>query len=340
MNHFLQMPPTDPQWAQIQAAEQSPFTEFLLLDQNVVAGTPPVGYSLVYADPTDRINVASQSSPTQQIAYLSDILPPGVSDSIEAPDGNAQVICGDGGVTVIRNQLSGTPVFSSSVGGQTTVVGCPNGTAYLSCNDNSDLDIKTDYAIKMSGINWSINNVFYPGTDGVAQQVLRTNGAGNVTWQYCPGVYSQTSIIGVTNTAVETSLNDGTGLGNYDISGMVLGEVLQLQSSGTFRNQNAGQSLRFRLYSGATIIWDTGAFSMPTVNSFRPWNLQVSLCLGATLVCNGGVQYRSGTDNISGFDAETSTAYVGGPLQLTVQWGSANALNSLACRRLTLTRTF
>lgn len=340
MNHFLQMQPTDAEWAQIQAVESSPFTQFLLMDQNVVAGTPPVGYSLVYADPTDRINVASQSSPTQQIAYLSDILPPGTADQIEAPDGNAQVICGDGGVTVIQNQLTGIAVFSSSVVGETTVMGCPDGTAYVSCNNTGDLDIKTDYSVKLTANSWSINGVSYPGTDGSARQVLMTNGTNNVQWKYCPGRYSQTSIISVASTAAETSLNDGSGVGGYDISGMAVGEVIQLQSSGTFRNQNGAQSLRFRLYSGATVIWDTGNFSMPTLNSVRPWNLQLSICLGATLVCNGGIQYRSGTDNASGFDAETSTAYVGGPLQLTVQWGSANAQNALTCRRLTLVQMF
>jgi hypothetical protein len=121
---------------------------------------------------------------------------------------------------------------------------------------------------------------------------------------------------------------------------MVLGDVLQVQASGTFRNQNGAQNLRLRLYAGVNVIWDTGVFTMPTLTTFRPWNVRVSVRMGPTLVANGGFSYRSGTNTLSGFEAETSTAFPGGILQLSVQWGSANVNNSLVCRRLTISRLY
>ena len=69
----------------------------LLLNQSAVVGVPPVGYSALYADNTDRINVSSQSNPTQQIAYLSDIS--GSNNSqIVSPDLLTKAECKDGDI--------------------------------------------------------------------------------------------------------------------------------------------------------------------------------------------------------------------------------------------------
>jgi hypothetical protein len=155
----------------------------LSLDQSVVVGVPPAGISLLYADNTDRLKVASQAQPTKTIAYSED-----VRDSITAPDGNAQMVCGDGGANVIWNQTAGIAVFSSSTVGGTTVIGCPNGTAYVSTNDTGDLEIKSDYGIKLQGIDWKMNGVNYPPGDGLAGQVWTTNGANVVSWQTLPPI--------------------------------------------------------------------------------------------------------------------------------------------------------
>ena len=69
----------------------------LLLNQSAVVGVPPVGYSALYADNTDRINVSSQSNPTQKIAYLSDIV--GFNDNqIVSPDLLTKAECKDGDI--------------------------------------------------------------------------------------------------------------------------------------------------------------------------------------------------------------------------------------------------
>lgn len=453
MNHFLQFQPVDAEWAQIQTQEPSPFTQFLLLDQNVLAGTPPASYSMVYADPTDRLNVASQSSPTQQIAYLSDIPPPttpsyieatdgnaraqcydggvtiiqnqtvgrpvfssstfgettvvlspgnqsyvSVNDAgdldiktdnaikmiginwsingiyypgtdglanqvlmtngansvswqtlptpptptlIQAPDGNAQMVCSDGGENVIWNQTAGTAVFSSSTVGETTVIASPGGQSYVSVNDNGDLDIKTDDSIKMVALGWSINGIAYPGTDGLAGQVLETNGAANVQWKTVPGVYSQTSTIAVNNTTVETGVIDGSGLGSIDISSLTSGQVLTLGASGTLSNLNASQTIRIRLYRGITVIWDTGVFTMQSAPTTRPWTVSTTIVrVGANLVCEGSIMYRSSTNAFVGFDSETTTVFAAGSLSMSVQWSTANPNNQLTCKRVTLSRTY
>lgn len=74
--------------------------DIILLNHDAVVGVPPVGFSLLYADNADRLLVASQTSPTETVAYLSDIpTPPPVSNSdIVSPDLSAKVECLNGGI--------------------------------------------------------------------------------------------------------------------------------------------------------------------------------------------------------------------------------------------------
>jgi hypothetical protein len=74
--------------------------DIILLNHDAVVGVPPVGFSLLYADNADRLLVASQTSPTETVAYLSDIpMPPPVSNSdIVSADLSAKVECLNGGI--------------------------------------------------------------------------------------------------------------------------------------------------------------------------------------------------------------------------------------------------
>lgn len=137
-------------WLSIASNDLSSNT--LKLAQDIVVGGVEAGYSLLYADNGDRLNVASQTAPTQQIAYLSDIpivptpLTPGF---IESPNEQATVDCIDDGANgAIRAILGITPVLTIDTGkldylqGQASLhlpIVCDGlsqaGTAYLAAGD-------------------------------------------------------------------------------------------------------------------------------------------------------------------------------------------------------------
>ena len=63
--------------------------DIILLNHDAVVGVPPVGFSLLYADNADRLLVASQTAPTETIAYLSDIPAPPPETKVWGMDLNA-----------------------------------------------------------------------------------------------------------------------------------------------------------------------------------------------------------------------------------------------------------
>lgn len=480
MNHFLQTGLVDAQWAAIQASTTpSPFTDSILLNQSVLAGVPPVGYSLLYADPSDRLNVTSQSFPNQQVAYLSDIpapapqdsiqdalgttkvlcspgniagylpptgltpmfqvgsppdvsllsngtgplsscslvvaednvslvknnqqriavkstdelvlndqtgvervivstagvsingnynLPPTdgtigqviitdgsgnpnwadipISDRIRAADLDSNMVCGSGGVSVIYNSSVGLSVFSSSIGGGSTGIYSPTQTAFVVCNDTGSVDLRApgDISLGFPGL-LKVNAYSIPGTLGTERQVLMSDGVTTSSWQTLPGIYSQVIASSATNTAAETTLvTSGAGTFGYGPWPMQTGDTSTLHASGVFRNRNALQTIRFKVYCAANVLWDSGFFTMPSVNTVRPWNLSITITFtGGFLVANGEFTYRSTATGMSGFGTQTSL--VAGPtiptnLNLTVQWGAANINNTLTCNQLSLSRVY
>lgn len=86
--------------------------DIVLLNHDAVVGVPPSGFSLLYADNTDRLLVASQTTPTETIAYLSDIpLPPPTSNSeIVSVDLSSSVECLNGGI--INGIINGDNVLT------------------------------------------------------------------------------------------------------------------------------------------------------------------------------------------------------------------------------------
>lgn len=93
-------------WLSVSANDLS--TNTLKLSQTVAPGGVGVGYNMLYADPANRLNVVSQTAPTQQIAYISDI-PGGGASFIQSPNTLARFETVD---TAIRGLLSGVPVLT------------------------------------------------------------------------------------------------------------------------------------------------------------------------------------------------------------------------------------
>lgn len=145
-------------------------SDTLLLNQNVAVAVPPAAYSLLYADVGNRINVASQAQPTQQIAYLSDIpIVPGPSqdNNIISSDGSAEVRCDTGGVIQgfigLTNVLNFDANKLSLAQGETTLQlptvsdGLSQATtAYFGCDDTIN---KSAFAVTPEALILSRNNI-------------------------------------------------------------------------------------------------------------------------------------------------------------------------------------
>lgn len=153
-------------------------TDTILLNQNVAVAVPPNDYSLLYADVGNRINVASQAQPTQQIAYLSDIpiIPaPFQDDNIISGDNSAEVKCSNGGI--IQGNINSIPIMDFNPNilklsqGQSTLQlptvsdGLSQATtAYFGCDDTVN---KSAFAVTPDALILSRNNLLraYLGDD-------------------------------------------------------------------------------------------------------------------------------------------------------------------------------
>jgi hypothetical protein len=121
-------------------------SNIILLNQSAVIGAVPVGYSGVYADNTDRLNVVSQTQPTQQIAYLSDIV--GFNDNqIVSPDLLTKAECKDGDIFNVTTSTkprinvddTSTNLFTKSILSGTS-------GAVLRLNDDSTFSLSSYFA--------------------------------------------------------------------------------------------------------------------------------------------------------------------------------------------------
>lgn len=145
-------------------------SDTLLLNQNVAVAVPPADYSLLYADVSNRLNVASQAQPTQQIAYLSDIpiIPgPFQDNNIISNDSTAEVKCENAGV--IQGFINSVPVLDFNPNalkleqGQ-TALNMPTvsdglsqaTTAYFGCNDGVSTSA---YAVTPDALIMSRDNI-------------------------------------------------------------------------------------------------------------------------------------------------------------------------------------
>jgi len=187
-----------------------------------------------------------------------------------------------------------------------------------------------------------------PTTLGVAGQVL-TRGAGLSTAWVTPIAptlfgYSQTTLSTVANTTSETALST-VGAGSFQIPAntAVPGSSYLIRASGTFRDNANNTNIRFRLRSNGLAVFDTGPFALTNVNTVRAWQLELQCTYNGSLITNGAFTYRSGTNTMSGYSAQTTAAFNVSVLQafaLTVQWVVSSGNNTITCNTLTLSKLY
>lgn len=157
------------------------------------------------------------------------------------------------------------------------------------------------------------------------------------------GIYAQTANSTViTGTTVETSIiNGGVGTLTVPANGFSIGDSFNAELSGVVDAAN-NQTIRIKVKTGSVILLDSGVQNLTSSITDDIWTLSIDFTirqLGAAGVASiasfGRFSYaKTNTGSVEGFGMNTinSTTFdttISNTLDVTVQWGSDNAGNSI-----------
>lgn len=167
------------------------------------------------------------------------------------------------------------------------------------------------------------------------------------------GLFTQTtSSTPVTNTITETSLIS-TGVGSLSVpaNGFSVGDSFHAKLIGHISCNNTA-TVRFRIKSGSVVLADTGVIALNTSTS-KHWEMNIYFTIrslgaaGVASIASGGIfSYirNSGTNfegtNFSIINNTTFDTTVLNTLNVTAEWGAANAANIIYSEIFTLSRTY
>jgi hypothetical protein len=156
--------------------------------------------------------------------------------------------------------------------------------------------------------------------------------------------FKQTASATVANTAAETTLT-APGVGSLTIPAarLVAGSTIRVRARGVIADTGT-PTVRFRVKIGATTFLDFGAVAFPTLAGTHGWELEGEITVrtsgaGGTAIGNGcaWISVTGAPDldtvNTATSALDTTTAQA---VDLTVQWGTANAANTITCTNLTM----
>lgn len=185
--------------------------------------------------------------------------------------------------------------------------------------------------------------------------VTASNGVGKtvVTIPAQNRVWTQTaSSTPVTNTIVETTIL-GAGVGSLSVpaNGFQVGDSFTAMMTGHISSQN-NVDIRFRIKTGAVLLADTGLIRLAqstakhfTLSSF--FTIRALGGAGVGSIATGGsfIYNKDSNNQFEGvnFSTENNTTFnttVLNTLNVTVQWASANILDSIYSEVFTLTKTY
>ena len=124
--------------------------------------------------------------------------------------------------------------------------------------------------LNSTGNNITFNNAYtFPTADGGAEQVLKTDGSGALSFGTpTSGLFAQTADSAtVTNTTTETSII-GTGVGSLTVpaDAFAVGDSYHAKIGGVISAQN-GDDITINIKSGSTILATTGALDLEATTS-------------------------------------------------------------------------
>jgi hypothetical protein len=175
----------------------------------------------------------------------------------------------------------------------------------------------------------------------------------NITSTANKGLFAQTGAsIPVSNSTAEATLLDG-GVGSLNIpaNGFNIGDSFSATLAGHMSSAN-NNTLRIRIKSGSVILGDTGVITLPSVSN-KHWEMELRFTirsLGAAGVAeiaafgqftyskNSGNQFE-GIDFVS-INNSTFDTTVSNTLDVTAQWGTASASNSINTESFVLNKTY
>lgn len=199
--------------------------------------------------------------------------------------------------------------------------------------------------IQDEGVNLTQQNIL----DFEGSGVTATNGVGK-TIVTIPGnipatnygLFSQTSSsIPITATTTEGTLIDG-GVGTLSVpaNGFSIGDSFRAELGGYMSSKN-NDSITIRVKTGSVILADSGPLSLPGINN-QVWLLYINFTIRnigantiASIVTIGEfhiLKLASGTQQGFGFNTINNTTFnttISNTLDITVQWSSNSALNSI-----------
>lgn len=146
----------------------------------------------------------------------------------------------------------------------------------------------------------------------------------------------------VSNTTTETTLiatakGIGTSMGSNALS--LAGRTMRITARGTIENTGT-PTLRLRFKLGTTAHIDTGAVTLATITGTQGWEFvgeAVVRSVGTAMIGNGRFSYSTAAGTTTThLTASTTTNAISTTIDVTAQWGTADAANVLTCELLTI----
>jgi len=168
------------------------------------------------------------------------------------------------------------------------------------------------------------------------------------------GLFAQTANSSdITGTTVETSIvNGGVGSLSIPANGFLVGDSFTAVGAGVMNAAN-NQTIRIRVKAGSIVLLDSGVQSLTNSIINDVWSLDVNFTIRqiggagvASIVSLGTFHYtKTNNGNVEGFSFNvinntTFDTTVSNILNITVQWGSNNAGNSIYSDIFVLNKTY
>ena len=191
------------------------------------------------------------------------------------------------------------------------------------------------------------------GTAGIAGTAGTSGTSPSFPYPLVYGLFSQTSDSAtVTNTITETSIL-GSGVGTLSVppNGFSIGDSFLGRIVGHISSKN-NDTIRIKVKSGAAILGDTGLITMPqTTNKHYTVDLNFTVrTIGAAGVASvvTGIVFTYSKDASNAFEGDDSSIInnttfdttSSNTLDVTVEWGAADALNSIYSEYFTLNKVY
>jgi hypothetical protein len=261
----------------------------------------------------------------------------------------------DNGNTTTNNVISGGATeFSILSGEQVSTENNVNVTnSYI--HSSGYLSLKTQTGISSSGILQASNNenpviLEFPNKPEGSYTIATTSDIPS-TLNY--GVFSQTANSPIiTATTSELTLIDG-GVGTLSVpaNGFQVGDSFRLDMGGVMSAQN-GNTITIRLKSGSVSLGSSGALTMPSITN-QVWYLTTTFTIRAIGAAGTAsivvlsqfhvLKAASGTQEGFAWNVVNNTTFnttILNTLNITAQFSSNNANNSIYSDIFTLSKTF